>query len=125
MLLVKTKIAASPIHGIGLFAAQRIPRDTEVWRFTPELDLELSREQFAELPGHIQEFIRHYGYLDFHLDRFILCFDNSRFINHSESPNITPNYELDPYGLEFALQEIAEGEEITIDYRLIEVDSAL
>ena len=125
MLLVRTTIAASPIHGIGLFAAQRIPRDTVIWRFTPQLDLEFTHEQFAALPEHMQDFLRHYGYLDFHVDRFILCFDNSRFINHSETPNVIPNYELDPYGVEIAIQEIAEGEEITIDYRLIEVNSSL
>jgi hypothetical protein len=34
MLLVKTTIAPSPIHGIGLFADQFIPQGTRIWEFT-------------------------------------------------------------------------------------------
>ena len=38
MLLVKTRLGASAIHGIGLFADEFIPKDTVTWRFTPGLD---------------------------------------------------------------------------------------
>ena len=32
MLLVKTRLGASAIHGIGLFADEFIPKDTEIGR---------------------------------------------------------------------------------------------
>jgi hypothetical protein len=41
MLLVRTRVATSPVHGLGLFAAGYIAHGTEVWRFTPEFDLDL------------------------------------------------------------------------------------
>ena len=39
MLLVKTKLNISPIHGIGLFAVEFIPAKTIVWKFHPAIDL--------------------------------------------------------------------------------------
>ena len=40
MLLVRVRLAPSPLHGIGVFAVDPIPSGTEVWRFTPGLDLD-------------------------------------------------------------------------------------
>jgi SET domain-containing protein len=44
-----------------------------------------------------------------HPDILILQFDNSKYINHSENPN------LDDDG--FAIKNINIGDEITIDYK--------
>jgi hypothetical protein len=41
VLLVKTRIGASPIHGFGLFTDELIPSGTPVWRFTPGFALDL------------------------------------------------------------------------------------
>jgi SET domain-containing protein len=92
MLLVKTYIAQSPIHNLGLFADQFIAAGTELWRFTPGYDLEIELDAFKNLPEHVKQFLDHYGYLDSHLNRFILCFDNARFINHSEDSNSRPDF---------------------------------
>ena len=86
----------------------------------PGYDLELTTEVFDALPLHVREFIEHYGYLDFHLNRWLLHFDHGRFINHNDDPNIRPNYESDPHGVDVAVRDIAVGEEITTDYRLFE-----
>lgn len=50
MLLVKTKIGPSKIHGIELFAAEFIKRGTPTWQFTPGFDLELNKEEHNETP---------------------------------------------------------------------------
>ncbi|HEY9586021.1 MAG TPA: hypothetical protein VJJ27_00060 [Candidatus Paceibacterota bacterium] len=51
MLLIKTKVKSSKIHGLGLFADQFIPEGTEIWRFTPGFDQKFTGEQLLALPG--------------------------------------------------------------------------
>lgn len=38
MILIPARVAASRIHGLGLFAVEPIPRGTPVWRFVPGFD---------------------------------------------------------------------------------------
>lgn len=120
MLLVKTRIEKSPIHGLGLFAAEHIPRGTEVWRFTPEFDLDLDPRLLDRLASPLRERLLHYGYINPRTSRFVLCCDDARFINHSDTPNVLPEFGLDPHGVDIAVQDILPGEEITADYLLIE-----
>jgi len=120
MLLVKTRIAPSPVHGIGLFADQFIAAGTHTWRFVPEFDRAKTVEEFAALPPHIQDWLKHYAYLDYHVGQHILCVDDARFMNHSTNPTVRPDYALDRFGVDIAQRDIEIGEEITTDYRLIE-----
>lgn len=120
MLLVPTQLAASPLHGFGLFALHRIARGTPVWRFTPGFDLDLDPAIVQLQPPLFRQTLLHYGYIDPRLNRFILCCDNARFINHSQTPNLTPDFSASPHGVDIALRDIEPGEEITIDYSLVE-----
>lgn len=120
MLLVKTKLAPSPIHGIGVFAEEFIPAGTEVWKFVPDFDREITQEQAKQLPEHVQLWMEHYAYLDIYLKRWIICVDDARFVNHSENPNMKPDYVRDQYGPDIACRDIQIGEEITDDYRHFE-----
>src|SRR5947199_9961242 len=116
MLLIPTRLAPSSIHGFGVFAVARIANGAPVWRFAKGLDLEFSPDIVPTLPVHVQKFFAHYGYLDRHVQRIILCFDDARFVNHSETANIGTDYRQDSYGLDVALRDIAAGEEITMNY---------
>lgn len=116
MLLIPTRLAPSKIHGIGVFAAQPIAKGAAVWRFQNGLDMEFSPDIVDGLPAHVQAFFSHYGYLDRNVQRIILCFDDARFVNHSDAPNVATDYARDPYGLDVALHDIAAGEELTMDY---------
>ena len=116
MLLVPTRLAQSPIHGFGVFAAGPIVKGTPVWRFAPGLDMEFEAGILDTLPAHVRTFFSHYGYLDRNVGRIILCFDDARFVNHSGSPNVATDYALDAYGVDVALRDIARGEELTMDY---------
>lgn len=49
-MYVKTKIAPSKIHGIGLFADEFIPEDTIIWKFTKGFDLKFTKEQVKKFP---------------------------------------------------------------------------
>ena len=116
MLRVPTHLRPSSIHGIGVFAAERIPAGAEVWGFSSGFDLDLDPSVVEDLPGHLQEWFAHFGYVDFHLDRLIVCLDNARFINHSCAPNCEAVDERKRIYIE-AIRDIAPGEELTYDYQ--------
>lgn len=120
MLTKRTKLGQSTIHGIGLFAAEPIAKNEIVWKFQHGFDLELTPEQRASLPQLTQEWLQHFGYLDFHLEKYMCSIDDARFMNHSERANIHADYESESYGTGRALKNIKAGEELTIDYRQIE-----
>ena len=120
MLLIKTKLTASSIHGFGVVADEHIKKGAEVWRFQPGFDLEKTKEEVAALPEHAREWLKQFAYLDHHIDQYILSFDNARFINHSEVPNIRPDYGKERHGVGIAQSDITPGDELTINYREIE-----
>jgi len=113
MLTVKTKIGASKIAGIGLFADQHITKGVKVWKFEPILDLLLTKEEIAKLSEPAQEQFNNYAYLDKVRNKYLLCGDDGRFFNHSETPNCDETTEYDST---FAFRDIEAGEELTINY---------
>ena len=125
MLMVKTTLGKSSIHGIGLFAAQFIPKGTVTWRFMPELDLIVSKDILLQLsePARIQ--FLNYCYVDKNTQNFILCFDDERFINHSDVDfNIAQsNSESEIEGVEVAVRDIQEGEELICNYTHFDFDA--
>jgi SET domain-containing protein len=120
MFLVPVRLGASPIHGLGVFAAAAIRAGTPIWRFTPGLDLDVDPSGLEKLPEHSRAVLLHYGYVDPRLERFILCCDDARFMNHSDSPNLRADYSADRYGVDLAVRDIGEGEELTVDYGALE-----
>ena len=116
MLLVKTYLDKSPIHGIGVFAAERIRKGTKIWRFVDGFDRCYTPKQFARLPKQAREFLKSYAY---NVDGEILfTVDDDHYINHSDAPN---TYLHNGYAI--AARDIPKGREITNDYR--EFDPAL
>ena len=119
MLLVKTKIGKSKIHGIGLFADQFIPKGTLVQKFMSGFDLIISREEVSKLSEPSKEQFLKYAYKN-KKGNYILCFDDTRFLNHSDNPNLIsddPNEEID-----IAARNIEKGEELTVNYRDFDED---
>ena len=116
MLLVKTYLDKSAIHGLGVFAGELIRKGTKIWRFVEGFDRAYSPKQFSKLPKPAREFLKNYGY---RVDGEILfTVDNDRHINHSEDPNTFLKS-----GYAIARRNIRKGEEITNDYR--EFDAVL
>jgi SET domain-containing protein len=117
MLLVPTRLAQSPIHGFGVFALGADRERHAGMALSPRVSTWSSARRSSDtLPAHVQTFFSHYGYLDRNMRRIILCFDDARFVNHSDTPNVATDYAQDPYGLDVALRDIAAGEELTMDY---------
>lgn len=123
MLLVKTYIAPSKIHGIGLFAAEFIKKGTPTWQFTPGFDLELEKKDLAYLSQPSQEQYLNYCYIDLEKpDKYILCFDNARFTNHSENPTTINGQLKNGTYVDVAAYDIQEGEELTYNYKEEDLD---
>jgi SET domain-containing protein len=115
MLLVKTYLDRSLIHGIGLFAGERIPKGTVIWRRSPLIDLLLAPEQLESLHPAARDQIEKYTYLDHRLHKLVLCGDDARFFNHSDAPNCH-DYPDEDGGTTVAARDIEPGEELTSDY---------
>ncbi len=117
MLLIKATPKESTIHGIGLFADKDILKGTIVWKFSPNLDLEIEIEDFEKLSQYEKDFINFYGFRSKKTNKYHLSFDNVRFINHSKDGNVTVDQNIDDieYPL-VALRDVSKGEEITQNY---------
>lgn len=122
MLLVKTSLSISSIHGIGLFAAQLILKGTVVWRFHPVIDIKLTGEEIARLAEPCREQTVKYTYRDKLSGLYVLCGDDARFFNHSDEPNCIDVFNDAEADLTLARRDIQEGEELTCDYALFDLD---
>ena len=115
MLLVKTKIDKSSIEGIGLFAEQFIPKETIIWEYHPLLDRKFTQDEFDMFTGLKKEYLERYCF-KFN-NCYYLCFDNDRFVNHSNNPNCYSSEYSDKFiGYTKALRDIEIGEELTDNY---------
>lgn len=115
MLLVKTYVAPSPIHGIGLFAGEDLPKGTIVWMLDKEFDIIIDPKLLESYNPIYRDFILKFGYLSTYSGNIILCMDNGRFINHSNNPSLLEEPYLDD-GIDVAALDIEKGSELTSDY---------
>lgn len=119
MLLVRTIILPSSIHGIGLFADQFIPAQTVIWHFDPKFDVGYTDQEFQNLSPAAQLHTRKYSYFSAEMNLWILCGDDARFMNHSDHPN---TFE-EPGIRTIALHDIHPGEELLCDYNQFDARS--
>jgi uncharacterized protein len=123
MLLVKTFLDKSKIHGIGLFTDQFISKGTIVQKFISGFDLTIDEKNLDKLPEAAKEQFLTYAYKNKNTGKYILCADNARFLNHSDNPNLisdNPNEEID-----IAVRDIQIGEELTVNYNDFTEDAGL
>lgn len=113
MIIVPTYLASSPIHGLGVFAREAIPKGTKVWEFHPTFDLVFSEEAFEALaPSVCAE-------IEIHLYQpeagGLLYYESTmgKYMNHTRDPNV----DFSEVGVGWATRDIAAGEELTCDYR--------
>lgn len=120
MFLYNTILKPSSIHGLGVFVVGRIKKGTAVYQHSSRLDLILTATDFIKLDTRDQILIMHYGGIDKRLARYRLPYDDLRFLNHSEKPNLAYDEATDQI---IALRDIVSGEELTQDYRDFEDDT--
>lgn len=124
MLLVKTFLKFSDIHGVGCFTAENIKAGQVVWKLDPLLDVELSEEQVKTYSPAVMDFLLTYAYGQQSNGKktYILCGDHARHMNHSDSPNLIEAG--DGNALNIAVRDIKAGEELTCDYNAFDTDAS-
>ena len=111
MLMVNASAGRSRIHGKGLIARELIPACTLVWVLRSGFDVELTKQQFEELAPHAREQVARYIYTDVATGNYILCSDDAKYMNHSDTPNTrTEGHQT------VATTQIEPGQEITCNY---------
>lgn len=124
MLLVKSFLKFSEIHGVGCFAAEDIKAGQIVWKFDPILDVEYTEEQAKSFHPAVTNFLSMYAYgqQEGGKKTFILCGDHARHMNHSEAPNLVEAGDGNAYNI--AARDIKAGEELTCDYNAFDTDAS-
>lgn len=123
MLYVKTKVAPSPIHGLGIFTEEFIPQGSVIWKFTPGFDLKFTREQILSFPELPQIYIYKYSWKSSKSQMYCFSSDNGKYFNHSDNANTVSNYlDGEEEVVTTALRDIQIGEELTDNYSTFESD---
>ncbi|MBI38196.1 MAG: SET domain-containing protein-lysine N-methyltransferase [Leptospiraceae bacterium] len=112
MLLVRTYVERSSIHGLGLYADQFIAEGSVIWELMPGFDFVVQEKELENRPAVIRDYVDRYGYYSESSQGFVICADDARFFNHSDFPN-TISISQD---LTLALRDIEKGEELTCNY---------
>lgn len=117
MLTIKTYLAPSSIHGIGLFAAEELPAQSLIWEFNPLVDKVYSERAFMKICRKSSEHsLKHFLNSSYRKGgRYYYLTDNARFINHSV-PHANIAFR-DDYS-EVALRRILPGDELLENYQL-------
>lgn len=119
MLLIKTYIDNSKIHGIGLFADQLIRKGQAVWKENPLIDVRFPSLQKLNLSKEAGKQIKSFSWFNKEKNVWTLPGDNARFMNHSTHPNCG----LNEKEVVVAKRLILPGEELTEDYRTFHTGS--
>ncbi len=102
--------------GFGVFATKPIPRGSLIWVRDP-LDREIDARSDHTLTS---EMLEHYAYR-LRDGNYLLCWDFARYMNHSCEPNsINPGLDF-----EFAVRDIAVGEQLTNDYVMLNLEASM
>jgi len=123
MLLVRTRVGPSPIHGSGCFTEEPIQQGRRVWRLDPLVDREFDAAALGQLPEDLRAALRRYGYTQLRHQRrvVILCGDNARYMNHSSHPNLLEAGACHEFNI--AARDIEAGEELTCDYHQFDLEA--
>lgn len=123
MMLVKTQVKESKIHGLGLFADEFIPKGTEIWKFTPGFDQKFTKEQILAFPELLQIYIYKYAWKSDKSKLYCLSSDGGKYFNHSEDPNVLSEYrDNEEEVVTVAIKDIQIGKEILDNYSSFESD---
>ncbi|MEQ9581090.1 MAG: SET domain-containing protein [Arenibacter sp.] len=101
--------------GYGVVATEFIPAGTITW-VLDRLDREFTPAELESLEPLYQSILDTYTFRD-NKGRFILCWDNARYVNHSFNSNCLTT----AYDFEVAIRDIHVGEQLTDDYGYLNI----
>jgi hypothetical protein len=114
MLLVKTHLDKSLIHGLGVFLDEDVVQGQILWKDVAGFDLVFTADSIKDLPQFYKDFVQIYA-SPLKDDQLHLCCDNAKFLNHSTSPNMQL---ININGIEYfsALSDLKAGTELVCNY---------
>ena len=122
MLLVRSSIRPSRIHGVGCFTEERIKAGQTVWVFDERIDVRVRVSELVHFPTPTRALLKMYGHEEMYEGHrtIVLCGDHARHMNHSDDPNL-----IDGNGdVDVAARDIEPGEELTCNYYVFDLDAA-
>lgn len=117
-LLIPARLAASPIHGLGLFTEVPVAAGTPMWVFDDRIDRIVAPGDavLTDYPG-VARLADSHGCVIGGLGILMLG-DDARFVNHAEEP-VMGRADPGDWRRFHALRDLAIGEEITCNYEEI------
>ena len=114
---VYCKLGVSPVHGIGVFAVRPIPKGIHpLISYLNVKEVDINKKLISDLPKGVRQQIDTFCYYDKKKVSIptigLNSFDLAVYLNHSKKPNLR----FKKAGVLVSLREIAEGEELFIDY---------
>jgi SET domain-containing protein len=117
MLMVETELRPSSIHGIGTFVLEDVRAGDLIWRFDSRIDRIFSDAELKTMPERLQAFLSMYSTFHEPSGLWVLCGDNGRHFNHSDTPNTISQGVA--FGDDIAATDLKAGTELTTDYYMI------
>ncbi len=102
--------------GYGVVATAFIPAGTITWALD-KLDREFTPDEFAAMEPLYRNILETYSYRN-NKGNLVLCWDISRFVNHSFNPSCLST----SYDFEIAIRDIHPGEQLTDDYGYLNIE---
>lgn len=102
--------------GLGIFASQDIPKGTITWA-SDKLDICIDNSAIEKLPPIFQEYIDRYSYVVDSKGSCVINWDHTKYMNHCCFANTL----CTAYNFDIAIEDIKKGEQITCDYRMLEI----
>lgn len=120
MIHPKTKLVhINEKVGYGLFATDFIAEGTITY-IKDSLELEITRTKYVLSNKEMQEAIDKFSYRD-EKGNYIVSWDMGKYVNHSCGANTMST----GYGFEIALRDIFEGEQITDEYGIFNLEDEM
>jgi SET domain-containing protein len=113
---VYTRLKASPIHGVGVFAVRHIPQNVLIFPVDDERLVWVDGKSIEGAPRALQKLYRDFSIVrgnKYGSPRHFDALTTSWYLNHSTRPNVA----IDRSYRFRAIRDISVGEELTVDYR--------
>lgn len=105
--------------GYGVFATQFIPKGTIVY-VKDCLEIEIKEADYQKHSPALKEQIEKYSYIDERGIR-VISWDLGKYVNHCCNCNTLST----SYGFDIAIRDINEGDEMTCDYAMLNVNDEM
>lgn len=123
---VYCRLKPSKISGVGVFAIRDIPAGIDPFKEEEDTTyVPISKEELAEIHPNVLRLIKNLFILSEGVywipEQGVHTLPITHFLNHSENPNLA----IDKDGAIITTKrKINEGEELTVDYRIFDEDTA-